>query len=496
MRSNNGFSEYKKVRDYLRKYNKHNLLESLVQYSGDLSLKYENQDKNLHNSMLLRPHYAFLLGRWIIRDWENINGHKIVNQGEDTFNEMLRRIVAFEKVDSQIRLKHNNTSANAIMRGLALQQNWYQERSLYDDLGRHVELFINTSISSDFERDIIEHIGLNIGDFFRSALFICLHCLHNNVAHFREDEVHLGNHFHQNKMHSFLSSISLCEDTFNTFDQKQEIKFFQENFEKSPFFGKPFLKFGETYYCWSIYLLDQMIQFGVYDILKGDSRFKNKWGGIFENYIQSRLNHYSVNYINEKKIRKFSNNQVDFLITHNSDLILIEAKSIEAAKHTRAFPTPEVMQQSYKNNIIKAFYQANSVAEALNLDRNQPFKRIFLFVVTYKELFLGSGESAWDEFIKKKFKEKYPENHFNLNPKDIFFMTIRDLDTLLSYMEGSVEEIIKFLKQIVVSKSDTKNQRFYFSQYLKELPMKRRKEDQYLTKAFEHYWHTSNKRSY
>ena len=56
-----------------------------------------------------------------------------------------------------------------------------------------------------------------------------------------------------------------------------------------------------------------------------------------------------------------------------------------------------------------------------------------LIIVTYKEMFLGSGENSWAEFLEAGLNERYPEIPTSeISPANIFFIDIDTFDHLMT----------------------------------------------------------------
>ena len=243
----------------------------------------------------------------------------------------------------------------------------------------------------------------------------------------------------------------------------------------------------------SIAFIEELLQFGIYDILKSINtiEFPNQhWGNTFEKYLESRLNEYNVCHLRESDLKKRGcKKQVDFFIPYDNNIILIEAKGIESKKHTGFFPSNKIMFNAYEENIIKSLMQAHNVIASFKQgEGNIPRENVFLFVITYKDLYLGDPIEVWEEFIRDSIQRKYKINEegFNLIPKNIFFMTIGEFDNLLSFTEGNVEKTIKAIKDIVQRReSGTVN--FRFSEYLRDVFGNQGKSDPYLSREFEDY---------
>ena len=513
---------YKPVRNLIRQYIKHDLLKAIVVDSYNISKIYDS-GKNLEylSQRGIPPHYLLLLGKWIILDWDNIKGKKPVSQNE--LIKIKNGVIYFaDKVVQDTTPQDPILKTNKIMRQIAFQQFWYQQGANDEDVGRTIELLIKSSISDKTECIMYDYCGLNRIEFF-DLLLTLKEALDGNA--FIMKIYYKTMKIEKRKIDSFFKLLSINEDDFTDFNEKFSTKNPSEIYETSPFKLKPFLNIGEKYYLWSIAFLDEFIKFGIYDILKSSakSEFSNCWGTIFENYLKKRLDEYNISYIPEKQLRKKGYaRQVDFLIKHKSyfkslfdkkstlisfkqiifscmvtlknifrvkgliskyDLILIEAKAIEAPHHTKFYPSDKRMIRAYKKDIIKALAQAHEVVKTFKV--NKLINDTFLLIVTYKELYLGDGEDVWNEFAKTSLSNDYGIKNFNIKPENLFFIPINSFDRLLQITNGNIEQMIKIFKE-VIKQSKGKTKKYIFETYLKEFDMVKSK-DQYLVKIFEDY---------
>ena len=365
---------------------------------------------------------------------------------------------------------------------------------------------IKTSISDKAERVLYNYCGLNRIEFF-DLLLVLMEVFVSNGNEFIKKDYYKTMKIEKRKIDSFFKLLSINEDDFTDFSKKFSTNTHGEIYETSPFRSKPLLRIDKRYYLWSIAILDEFIKFGIYDILKfsAKSEFSNCWGIIFENYLKRRLDEYNVSYISEKQLKKEGyTKQVDFLIKHRSyskslfhkipnfisfkqiifncivtlknifratalvskyDLILVEAKGIEASHHTRAYPSDKIMINTYKKDIVKALAQAHEVVEIFKI--NNLIDEAFLFIVTYKELYLGDGEDVWNEFAKTSLNNYYRIKDFNIKPENLFFIPINSFDRLLRITDGDIEQMIKILKEVIKQKKG-ETKKYIFEDYLKE----------------------------
>ena len=126
---------YKPVRNLIRKYAKSTLLELTVRKSYLVSKIYEKGQQ----SQYLRgggtsPHYWLLLGKWVIKDWDNIKGNKSITQ--DELIKIINEIISFEDQTLKYSIPGSSNLTSKLIRREAFRQVWYQSRSKDEDVGR------------------------------------------------------------------------------------------------------------------------------------------------------------------------------------------------------------------------------------------------------------------------------------------------------------------------------------------------------------------------
>ena len=249
--------------------------------------------------------------------------------------------------------------------------------------------------------------------------------------------------------------------------------FHWQSYEQSPFKLRPLLKMNQGYKIIYPLLIDEILKNWLYDFCKRNAgkQFSDHFGNVFENFIKKSISNYSIPHFEEKwlknntKLEKF----VDFIIPCKRGNILIEAKACEASPNVRENPTDETLSKTLKSSVVKAIHQASYVNDnildgLLDLNTNN-----FILVVTYKDLFLGSAEDVWDEFLKKRLTEKdFKTNLKNLVPEKIFFLSVDDLNRFLYCFNGNQDAMFQKLEDILILKRDINKKRFIFSMYLDE----------------------------
>lgn len=272
--------------------------------------------------------------------------------------------------------------------------------------------------------------------------------------------------FTKQELDSFFDLISLTTSTFNIFNKQHPIKFYQSEVQSTILYKKPFLLHNNKYWIWDIKMIDELVKYGIYNIIKIIMQKKkmghvnNELSLVFENYINSLLFN-SYDYVTESDLKKQKfKNQVDFIINKDNTRVIIEAKAIEASKLTKFTDLDDILKNAYEKDITKAIYQSNSVINQYDdkLDN-------FLIIVTYKNLFLGDGEDIWNEFLEDSYKsnEKYNKNPCSLLPENIFILDISELEMLLSNKNDIVSNLIR------IKGFKKTNKKWLFSQYIEDL---------------------------
>jgi len=186
----------------------------------------------------------------------------------------------------------------------------------------------------------------------------------------------------------------------------------------------------------------------LYDRMKREfgSNFNSDFGNSVERYIEIGLTDSNADFLKEKELRQRFNKHdslVDFVINGQ---ILVESKAIEASLLAKRFPSAQTLTNTYKDSIIKAITkQFISTAKLL-----QSKDQLYGIIVTYKELFLIDGRTAWKTFISSYISQKNIDYSFGLDPDNIFFVDVRTWDLMCLLVKNEVysfSELIQFVQK-------------------------------------------------
>lgn len=458
-----GFEEYKPIRNYMRKFDRLELLTNFLIISQENS-----RDNNILKSNGYLPWEILLALRWVILDWHNITGSQLPDIKK--CKKILNSIKYFQEKEEKFLKKDYEMGIVKFTRKYAYQQFWMQETPDYRGIARTVELFSNSGFSKIFDKIFQSHFEVARIDFYRILILLFSIFINSNLKFINEN--HLQSLYPEMKSGclAVLRKLSIGISDFEEFNNTNPVTNYSlQIFEKSTLLKKPFYSQGGNYYPWNLSLLNYFISYGSYDLIKevNPELFGDEFGKIFESYIENRLKHYKTHYITEKEQTEAeSKKKVDFILKGAQQQVLIEAKSIEAKKHESINSTKQILKNRYGENIVKAVAQADSYLSATS--NTKPNRDTFLIIVSYKELYLGNGESVWKEFIAELLKERFEIADSYVDPKKIFIMPIGAFDKLLNYTGGNTERIIQVLVDCQNAQKLPETTRFVFDQYLED----------------------------
>src|SRR5699024_7467112 len=162
---------------------------------------------------------------------------------------------------------------------------------------------------------------------------------------------------------------------------------------------------------YNLNILYRGLEHFIYDSVreKNPGKFMNKFGPIFEGYIDKNLEYAGVNFKNENELKNMigtGSKVVDFLSNENDKSILIVAKGVKMNYLGKVTHRPDIIKQKVKSSAVKGIKQAYETVTSL---RNEDSNLItnsndnnYLLIITFKELYLGNGK-VFEEAIGPKF---------------------------------------------------------------------------------------------
>lgn len=176
--------------------------------------------------------------------------------------------------------------------------------------------------------------------------------------------------------------------------------------------------------------------------------FPEEFGKRVEKYVGLGLVENKIPCLNEGilKSRYQLSKVCDYLIEED---ILVEVKAVEMHPRSGVTRERDILVKDLNTSIIKAYTQLLSTASNIDPDREH-----FGIVITYKEMLLGFGSDAWEEFLQPPIENFCLQNGVNISvlpPQNLFFITIEDWDKMMQNVKNkkaSVKEILLKAKRL------------------------------------------------
>ncbi|MEE1898166.1 hypothetical protein V1389_07460 [Flavobacterium rakeshii] len=210
-------------------------------------------------------------------------------------------------------------------------------------------------------------------------------------------------------------------------------------------------------------VLKYSLNYYIYDFLKNnDPNFTTVFGIAFEKYINEGINYCYNKYYNENELKKIlpkNSNIVDFYIPKEN--IYIECKAIESQNYASVNPTDEIIYNSLKDSIFKAYFkQLLKVSKKIN-----PNKENWGIIITYKKLFWSQFSELYN-LAKDKFENFNDIQH--LPPENVFVIDIYTWDKIVYILHSKQSSLTKILKSAKEKNSSFNTKKQCFDMHLDE----------------------------
>lgn len=357
------------------------------------------------------------------------------------------------------------------------QQYWWQELPLVPEMSRQYILFLDLEPEHRFSVTFREMHGIDLNTFLE-LIFALMSRFVGSRSYTVEERffTNLAPSYPPGTIPTFLSILSRdLEALGRELSAMPTHGVLHEVIEPTPLLRFPLLKENDSYHCHLVHLLFRTIQNFVYDTLRAANAqtFTNKFGPIFERYLEHGLSYTSQEYMTENDLRsKLPSNSkvVDFAVLSDDAAVLIDAKAIQFTDLGMLART-SVTLASKASTALKAVEQGFVVATNLKaaglIAATCP---LFLLVVTYKDLLLGSGREVYDNAAKETidgFAAAYGGTH-PIPVDHIFFLSINDFDLLMGHLKESGMRLADFLHKAVQDNSDPSTSKFIFRTHIPE----------------------------
>jgi hypothetical protein len=462
------FDYFKKVRNKIRNYYPQEIVLACITKLND------DKGDQIQKLRLYPFWFMFLLIKWSVLYGEYSDPDRKHFKTRD-FNNLINLMHDLFGVQ---RGPDDYENIHHFFRTSTYPQFWLQENLPINKLGRQVLLFYKLEENHRFNQIFLNKFNIYIHEYIELLFILYARFLTTKEVsiEFKWFES-LLEHYNANAVNTFLTSIS---KTFNElkefFEQEGNVKNISYEFhEQTPLKKYPLLKIGEKYFSYSRELLAFFCQNAIYDILReSDSKsFMDKFGVIFEDYVKNALLTTSLKFTTEKEIKKFSQNEklVDFVISTESSNVFIDAKGVELNYLGMVSHRPDIVADKTKTSVIKGIEQALSTLSIINSVKSEALQNRennYLLIISYKDLYLGSGEDFYQTFGKERIDElfiKYSSSS-QLPIENIFLLSVDDFDLLIESINSKNNQIDKFWEMVKSSSKDPSTKRFQIRQYL------------------------------
>ncbi len=367
-------------------------------------------------------------------------------------------------------------TATAWLRRISYQQFPYQSRISRVDIGWQLMLFGEKGEAARLGQHLADAGGIQIRDFIMLCMALITHLFTTREFSFSLSWFHpLRAILTSGAIERFIENLT-CTGPFEGPTHESGY------YEKSQLFRKPFIRTttpnGMTAYEYlhEAHVGEALSDF-VYDTLKSidANKFMGEFGNCFskylENYLSEAVEHLATESDLKQRYHLGGSKVVDFMVREEDQTILIEAKAIEANPTMRSTASGNILGQRLRDTILKAINQARRTAEGVVLNERELHNEFFLIVVTYKQLYLATGEiirECIDPQIIEKFEDE--SGGLQLLPfENIFVLSVNEFERLITAVGQKRTTITAFLKEVRDRQKAGAQRRFVIGQHLDEL---------------------------
>lgn len=463
---------------HIRKYDSLSLINKVIEHGNIIS-------NSAHIDLRKSPHYweLDLLCRLIYK-YGRDNKKPIDENQFIKLCRKLRKLRNGGELNLDEQVQRNSTASSSIgfvsriLRRTAFSQLRYQYRLPIESLARQYIMFVKLDKENILNKKFKQVSNIDIKVFL--SIYLALLFLiekYGNQVPLLEANTGLQK---LSTLNTKLFTYSNFEEFFkltskDISDAREFIKQYEEKighkdinfqlFEETPFERYPFFKSKTYYTAYHRPLLNAAAENNLYDMCKevdpnvcGEYNADTGEGGlgqIFEQYIHQGLEYYICSTKTEKALyndkdikekflfgRKYS--CADYLLIEDNVGIIVECKSTEYRKKSRLIQSRESRIEALKNQVVKGTRQVVHTVDLLlktkaKLADTEKIQAFYGIVVTYKQYYLGSGSNFYNEM-----KEWLPPST-QIAPKNIFYMTVDELDCLIAGVMAKKTSIAKVL---------------------------------------------------
>ncbi|MDV3560569.1 hypothetical protein CMU25_08375 [Elizabethkingia anophelis] len=191
-----------------------------------------------------------------------------------------------------------------------------------------------------------------------------------------------------------------------------------------------------------------------------DNKFSIEFGKRFEKYVELGIKESKIDYKTERDlILEFGKDEkvIDYLLNNQ---VLVECKSIEPKPLPSVMPENDIIYNSLKSSIIKAYLHQmlNVVKLKKGLD-----KPLYGIIITYKDFYYSSLNDL-NDIIKDEIEKICRENNWKVNPlppENVFVINLTNWDVIVEIIKEGKCTLSELLKNAVDNNKNQKTRWFY-----------------------------------
>ena len=469
------FAAYKQIRNQFRKYYLPSIITAALSY-----LKTQTSKPN--GELQKHPWLVFLLLKWVLLDEQFYHRDKPRISSQE-FWLLLQRMHGLSS-KSTARMPSEYAHYHLWMRNISYQQFLYQADFNASAFARQSLIFDRLPSNHTFRTEFQLATGIPLSDFFElSAMLLARFMSEPNSPIVTSWFSPVAHRYDANSIQKFLDILSRDVNSLrkhlmagSDYGKRRS----SELYEETQLVKITLLKDNEQYHVWHPMLFNRGLEYFVYDTLRSPdpSSFMNKFGDMFENYVQRSIEYLGLPYLREGQIQALltgAGKVTDFLITEDGANIFVDAKGVEMAYLGKVSHIPEVVLSKAETSALKGIEQGFQIVKRLSAQGslNQTFQagsENYLLVITLKELYLGNGKDFYDAAAKDKIDALVGNGNVPPIPlENIYFLTVDDLDHFANCVNKEEVRFIDFIRKAVRDDSSGNTKKFHFRQYLSEI---------------------------
>lgn len=439
-----------------------------------------DRDKMRH----YQPWHLLLLIQWTVRG----AGSSMRDFPPAGINDFHKLVNKFHAMDEHSRLPSEFSHHIMFLRLLAVRQFWLQHEINGDAFARQWVLFAGLQPNHQFSVRFQQAFGVSIQQALELSFILMTPFLSGSTQRFlrRSEMQNLDRAFSPPVVDTVVAQLSrtptalrqsLDAELGNHYSVEEQLQM------DTCLLNYPFLRLGDHLLPYTPTLLYRSLPSLAYRTLKSidPNWFCSRFGLPFEDYLATGLTESGINHLRETDLKRHlpgTGSVIDFLIQDDDVTLLIDAKSVELSWKGKVSHRPQDVFSAIKASVWKGIEQGLETAARLRTTAlPQPFSKaatpieIFLLIVTYEPLHLGSGKDFASAIAVGAVKEL--EAHYGgqlpIALESIFFLSVDEFDRMLERERTGVMKLGKIMLHARENNRTAATKKFEFIQHLESI---------------------------